>query len=1089
MRNWKLYLFLLFAGMNFSAIKADSVNPLWLRHCAISPDGSTIAFAYMGDIYTVPVGGGTARQLTSYNGYDNYPVWSPDGSQLAFASDRDGSLDVYLVAATGGIPKRLTTNSGAEIPCMFSDAQHVVYRSTGTPTTEDFQFPSGQFYHLYKVALQQGSRPELYSELPMDAPSIGKNGEILYTDVKGYEDPWRKHERSSISRDIWLYDGTSYSKLTDFIGEDRNAVWAADENSFYYLSEQNGTSNVYKRALTAGSVASQMTDYKDNPVRFLTISNNGILCYSYNGQIYTLKDGEQPHLVAVSITADNYSRDVVRTLRSSGASDLALSPKNKEIAFVMNGDVYVTSLDYKTTKQVTQTPEVERNVDFAPDGRSLVYASERGGLWQVYQTSIVNDKEKNFTYSTDLKEENLTNCKETCFQPLYSPDGKKVAFLRNRTELCVLDLKSKKIVTARDGKFAYSYSDGDQNFSWSPNSQWLLTNYIGHGGWNNPDVAVVKADGSELHNLTNSGYSEGNAKWALDGKAMIFDSDRAGYRSHGSWGAESDAYIMFFDVAAYEKFRMTKEELALLDEKEKAEKGLEKKDDKSDDKIAKKAKKVEKELKKDSVKAVMDFKLDLENLDDRTVKLTPYSTNMGDMILSKTGDKLYFVAPYGGASALWEQNLKEGATTLKARNVSGGSLIADSDVKNLYYVSGGGIKKLDLGDGSIKDVAFESFVDTPPYQVKAKEIFEHIWNQEKDKLFDPKMNGADWPAIHANYARFIPYINNGYDLSEMCSEMLGELNVSHTGCRYYPATTALRTASLGLFFDEKYTGDGLKIKEIMDKSPLNTMKTDVTPGCIIEKIDGDTIKANTDYYPLLAGKSDRPTRLTINKNGKRFDVTVKPITAGEESSLLYDRWVKRNEKMVYDLSKGRVAYVHIKSMDGDSYHTLYQKLLNDSNRNKDAVIVDTRHNGGGWLHDDVCILLSGTKYISYEPRGQYVGPDPFNRWTKPSCMMICEDNYSNAHGTPWFYKEMGIGKLIGAPVPGTMTAVWWERIGDGDFVYGIPQVTSVDRRGGILENNQLEPDILIYNTPGEVLTGKDKQLERAVNEMLSITKK
>lgn len=1063
-------------------------EPLWLRHPAISPDGQTIAFAYMGDIYTVPAGGGEARQLTSAEGYDNYPVWSPDGSQIAFASDREGSLDVFLMAATGGVPKRLTTNSGTEIPSLFSDATHVVYRSTGTPTTEDGQFPSAQFFHLYKVSTS-ADRPVLFSELPMDDPSLNSKGQVLYTDKKGYEDTWRKHEMSSITRDIWLYDGTRYQKLTTFGGEDRNAVWAPDGSGFFYLSEQNGTSNIYKRGLEAGAAASRLTDYSGNPVRFLTVATTGKLCYSYDGELYTLVPGGQPQKVKVSITADNYQRNVVRSLRSSGASDIALSPKNKEIAFVMNGDVYVTSLEYKTTKQVTHTAEQERDVDFAPDGRGLVYASERDGLWQVYQSTIVNDKEKNFTYCTDVKEENLTNSKVACFQPKYSPDGKMVAFLRNRTELCVLDLKSKKVTTAMDGKYEYSYSDGDQDFSWSPNSQWLLTNYIGTGGWNNSDVAVVKADGTELHNLTNSGYSEGGAKWVLDGKAMIFQSDRAGYRSHGSWGAESDVYIMFFDVQAYEKFRMTKEELALLDEKEKADKGLDKKDEKSDDKLAKKAKKVAKEVKKDSLKEQKELKLNLENLDDRVVRLTPYSTELGDAVLSKTGDKLYFKAPYKGEMALWEQDLKEQSTSLKAQNAGGGALVADADVKNLYMASGGGIKKIDLSSGASSNVDFEAFVDKQPYEKKATLVFEHIWNQEKDKLYDPQMHGADWPRLHDTYARFLPYINNGYDLSEMCSEMLGELNVSHTGCRYYPATTALRTASLGLFFDESYTGDGLKIKEIMDKSPLAKMKTDVTPGCIIEKIDGQEIKADSDYYPLLAGKAGRATRLTVSKNGKRFDVTLKPIATGEENALLYDRWVKRNEAMVYRLSQGKVAYVHIQSMDADSYHTLYQKLLNDSNRNKQAVIVDTRHNGGGWLHDDVCILLSGTQYIKYVPRGQYVGPDPFNRWTKPSCMMICEDNYSNAHGTPWFYKEMGIGKLIGAPVPGTMTAVWWEHISDGDFVYGIPQVTSVDRRGAILENNQLEPDILIYNTPEEVLAGQDKQLERAVTEMLAAGQK
>ena len=235
------------------------------------------------------------------------------------------------------------------------------------------------------------------------------------------------------------------------------------------------------------------------------------------------------------------------------------------MAFILRGDVYVTSVEYKTTKQITDTPEQERNIDFSPDGRSIVYASERNGLWQIYRASLVNKEDKLFTYANELKEERLTDSNATSFQPRYSPDGKEVAFLENRTTLRVLNLKTKAVRTVMDGKFEYSYSDGDQWFEWSPDSRWLLSGYIGHGGWNNNDVALVNASGNgEIHNLTQSGYTDGGAKWVLGGKAMIWKSDRSGYRSLGSWGSEDDVYIMFLDLDAYERFRMSKEELALV---------------------------------------------------------------------------------------------------------------------------------------------------------------------------------------------------------------------------------------------------------------------------------------------------------------------------------------------------------------------------------------------------------------------------------------------------------------------------------------------------------------------------------------------
>lgn len=260
----------------------------------------------------------------------------------------------------------------------------------------------------------------------------------------------------------------------------------------------------------------------------------------------------------------------------------------------------------------------------------------------------------------------------------------------------------------------------------------------------------------------------------------------------------------------------------------------------------------------------------------------------------------------------------------------------------------------------------------------------------------------------------------------------------------------------------------------------------MTEGCIIEKIDGEKISAGADYYPLLEGKAGRKVLLSVYnpKKGKRFEVTVKAISAGEQSDLLYRRWVRRNEQLVEKLSGGRVAYVHVQGMNSPSFRTVYSELLSEKNRTKEAVIVDTRHNGGGWLHDDLVTLLNGKEYQRFVPRGQYIGSDPFNKWLKPSCVLVCEDNYSNAHGFPWVYKELGIGKLIGTPVPGTMTAVWWERQIDPSIVFGIPQVGCMDMRGEYLENKELQPDIEVYNSPEEMLRGEDRQLEAAVKEML-----
>ena len=1059
-------------------------NPLWMRFSAISPDGNTIAFSYKGDLFTVSSQGGTAHQLTSNAAYDAYPVWSPNGQRIAFASAREGSLDVFIVDKDGGTPKRLTTDSGNETPLCFLDDGTVLFEATIMPTAKSILFAGRSFPQVYQVSAD-GGRARLFSALPMQDLSINARGDILYHDIKGYEDPFRKHHTSSITRDVWLNQNGKFTKLTSFNGEDRTPRWAPDGNAYYYLSEQDGTFNVYKNTVGGGQ-PKQLTRHEKNPVRSLTVANNGTLCYGYNGEIYTLQEGGQPRKVDITIAADVDDKDLIRQIETSGATAISVSPSGKEVAFVMHGDVYVTSVDYKTTKQVTNTPEQERTIDFSPDGRSIVYDSERGGMWQIYQTSIKNKDEKQFTYATDLVEEQLTNTGRTSIQPSYSPDGKSVAFLEDRATLRAVDVKSKAVRTLMDGKYIYSYSDGDVWYEWSPDSRWLLSSYIGEGGWNSQDVALVNASGNgEVHNLTESGYNEGNAKWVLGGKAMIFTSDRAGYRSHGSWGSEDDVYIMFFDLDAYDRFRMTKEEKVLLEEAEK-EKKKEAADKGKNDKTAqKKDNKKKKGAAAEEKPAVPALQFDLDNCRDRIARLTVNSSHLGGAVLSNGGDTLYYQAAFEGGMDLWKHDLRENKTEIVLKGVGSGPMMASKDGKNLFVCTGSGIKKIDLAKGKPEPVNFEANFNYRPYQER-EYIFNHIWRQVKDKFYVEDIHGVDWEGYRDNYKRFLPYINNNYDFRDMLSEMLGELNGSHTGARYNPEGATLKTAALGLFLDDTYQGDGLRVEEVIKRGPFDVKKTGVTPGCIIEAIDGNGIAAGKDYNWMLDGKAGKPIHVTVYNPAtkKRFDVTVKAISKGEQNELLYKRWVDRNRALVDSLSGGQLAYVHVKEMNSESFRTVYRELLSDKNRNRKAVIVDERHNGGGWLHDDLCTLLSGKQYQTFVPHGKAVGVDPYNKWTKPSCVLMCEDDYSNGHGFPFVYKELGIGKLIGTPVPGTMTAVWWETLIDRSLIFGIPQVGCRDMRGNFCENTQLMPDIEVYNTPEDYLNGHDRQLERAVQEMM-----
>jgi len=1078
-------------ALAFSSLMAQE-NPLWLRYPSISPDGKTIAFCYKGDIFLVSSEGGKATQLTTHPAYDTRPVWSPDGKTIAFTSTRDGAMDLFTVPVTGGTPTRLTTFTGAAIPeCFTPDGKHILYRSSITPDQEYGQFPSGS--QIYSIPVT-GGRPEQFLTFEAYNIQFSKTGDkILYHDRKGYEDEWRKHHTSSVCRDIWMYDlkNGKFTNLTNKQVEDRYPVLASDDHTVYFLSERFGDFNVCQMSLNQPEKIKQLTHFSKHPVRFLSRSKEDVLCFAFDGELYTLVPGKQPKKLSISIIADNTEPALSKYTWNNNAQEIAVAPNGKEFAFVIRGDVFVANAEFGTTKRITNTAARERNINFSPDGRSLVYASERDGQWNLYLARIKDKDDSSFAYAREIEEEQLTKGNTACFQPAFSPDGKEVAYLENRTEIKVLDLKNKKSRTVLPARYNYSYADGDQSFEWSPDGRWILAKFFEEGGWQHPDIALVKADGKgEIHNLTNSGYSDFNARWMMGGKAIIWQTDRQGMRSHGSWGAQGDIYALFLDPEAYTEFRMSKEERALNKElkTQQAQKEAEAKKAEAAKKENKKGKAGQKDKQdtlpsKEQNNKLPELNIDLHNLEDRMVRMTINSSNLGDAVLTNDGSKLYYLAAFEKGYDLWVHDFENNSTRILSKMGRGGSLELSKDGKTLYLLSGGQIFTINQGNGQLKSLGYKAEFELKRAEER-KSLFQHVWQQVSDKFYDKDFKGVDWPYYKKAYERFLPYINNDYDFADVLGEMLGELNASHTGARFGGQTSRAGIASLGAFYDKQYEGDGLKISEIMERGPLDLPHTKIKAGVIIRKIDHQEIRQGEDYFPLLEGKAGKRTLLTVYdpQTKKEWEEYIKPISYGTQNGLLYNRWVKQRQHMTDSLSNGEIGYIHVASMNSASFRKAYSEILGRY-RNRKAILVDTRYNGGGWLHEDLIHLLGGKQFATFIPRGQFIGIDPFAQWTKPSAVLISESNYSNAHGFPWAYKELGLGKLIGMPVPGTMTAVWWETMMNG-ITFGIPQVGMKDNQGRILENMQLEPDIQVTNDPANALKGRDLQIEAAVKSLM-----
>tara|TARA_R110000796_G_scaffold162592_3_gene279488 strand:+ start:18320 stop:21550 length:3231 start_codon:yes stop_codon:yes gene_type:complete len=1051
--------------------------PNWLRYPVISPDGSTIVFTYKGDLYKVSSNGGDATQLTFHESHDFMPVFSKDGKTIAFASDRYGNFDVFTMDIRGGEAHRITFHSNDEQPFSFSaDDKSVLFGALRQDLAEHRQYPHGSQSELYSVPAAGGRVDQVFT-FPAEYVQVNKSGsQMVYHDKKGGENEFRKHQNSAIARDIWVYDKKtdSHKMITSYEGEDRQPVYSQDEKSLYFLSEESGNFNVHKLSLDNPSARTQLTNFKTHPVRFLSMGA-GTLSFGYDGELYTMKEGQQPKKLSMNIVTQSKANSDKFVSINGGVGEMAISPNGKEIAFTARGEVFVTSVDGSLTKRITNTPEQESFVTFSPDGKSVVYASERDGRWSIFKTTRIRETEEPFFFAaTLLKEEPLVQNKLDNYLPNFSPDGKKLVFIEGRRTLKVLDLASNNTTTLMTPEDLYHMGDGDQSFSWSPDSKWILFDW--GKTLSNSEILLLAADGSKRVNLTESGYGDSSPKWVNDGKQMIWFSNRDGLKSYATSGSsQRDVYSMFFDQDAWDKYNLSKEDYDLMKEIEKATK----KED-AEDKEKDKDKKDEKEKER-----VKDLTFDWDDMKDRKVRMTIHSSSLGDAVLSKDGDKLYYLARFEKGMNLWSTDLRTRETKMAMKLDAGfGSLTWDKDRKNLYLLSGGRISKIDPESGKREGVDVKGEMN---YDAVAERqyMFDHVYIRTKNVFYEPTFHGIDWELMRKEYAKYLPSIGNSYEFSELLSEMLGELNVSHSGARYSTSiTNADATASLGIFMDYKHKGDGVLITEVIKGGPLDKANLNVTKGMIIEKIDGETIAQNVDVAKYLNRKADQFTLLEIYDPAtkKRQQITMKPISLGAERGLLYDRWVKINEKEVEEKSNGQLGYVHIPGMSDGPYRSIYEDMMGKFSDRK-AVVVDTRFNGGGDLVADLAMFFTGEPFITYATEAKVVGGEPTSRWTKPTLAMFNESMYSDGHCFASGYTDLKIGKTVGMPVPGTCSFAGWEGLPDGGR-WGVVPVSAKNKAGEWMENNQTEPQFKVKLMPGVVDKGRDQQLEKAIEELM-----
>lgn len=1056
----------------------------WLREPALSPDGSALVFTHAGDIYRVDATGGVAIPLTGTGSVESSPRWSPDGSRIAYSSDRNGTLDVYILALEGGPAQRLTYHQADDVVTGFSaDGDAVLFESARYDPPGHAADPHQRRPELYEVPLSGGTPRQVTPIEARQARWDARGQRILYTDSKG-DSFFRKHDDSPFARDIWALDPSTgrHERLTSNPWNDHTPAWDPTGHGFYFLSERSGSLNVWHQSLENGEPnATQVTFHSRHPVRGLDVASNGALAYGFDGEIYVVaegdsrpRSGEDVAPVAIAfLTSDTGDGRVLAEVEGK-VSEFLLAPNDKEIAFVLRGDVFVTSLDFATTRQITRTPGLERDLAFTPDGRGLIYAAERNEQWSIFESRLDDPEERYFHTATLVEEIRLIDgaarsngMRAAVTHPDVAPDGRHVAYLHDWAEVRVFDRKTRQSVSVVPGEANFSIGNDDIQFDWSPDSRYLAVDIQPSGRLFFRNVALVPADGSSAPlDLTRSGYLDARPSWHAEAGLIAWTTARYGPRQHGGHGALLDVHAQFLNQEAFDRFRRSKEDLALDAE---ANPDARKDSDGAGDKSPGQA------VVFEAAGAV-----------ERQARLTIHSSDLADFALTSDASKLYYLSAFEDGYDLWTHDFREKETAkLATLDAKQASLEITADDKTAVVLADGGLSRISLEEDvpavEPVEIAVVMSVDAA---AERRAMLHHVWLTTRDRIYDPAVLAeADWDGMYEHYRAKLPGIDNNADFAELLNEFIGELDVSHAYARY---TREPRepTGALGAALDHISHDNGIRIASVLVPGPLSKASDRVEAGHRIVAVDGQPVGGDRNLYAHLRNRVDQRVRLTLADGRETYDVVLKPVGLDEETQWRHEAWVESRHRLVESLSGGRLGYVYIPEMSDDAYRRVYSDVFG-RHFGKDGIVIDVRDNRGGDLVDWLVQLFTGRQYMWNVPDGRLAQGEPLTEWVKPSVALTNQAAYSDGHCFVAAWQNLEISTLVGTPVTGTCTYAGWETLASGDIRAGTPRLGIKDPEGDWLERKTTYPDVTVYPDPNRIASGEDHMLARAVEVLLN----
>jgi tricorn protease len=1043
-----------------------------------------IVFTYLGDIWTADENGQNIKRVTVNRARDVYPRFSPDGRWIAFSSDRNGNLDVFVVAAEGGDAKQVTFHSADDtVQGWTPDSRQVLFASS---RGDDFMG------RLYTVGLDGGMPRDAGSDMGLYA-AYSPDGRKLAINRKS-QSYWRKFYRGAYQTDVTVMDVSArkFTDVTDFNGMDSWPMWSRDGH-IYFVSdrEDGGLTNIW-RVAESGGKAERVTSFKEGDVRWPAMSADGkVIVFEHDFGIWKLDvSSRKAAPIKLDISAETQENLAEVREFNSQLDNYDLAPSGRRIALSVHGEIFTAPIDQGDLRQITDSAARDKDPQYSPDGRWIAFISDRSGREEIY--IIASDGSGEPQKATDLD--------TLKFNVAWSPNSKEIAFTASDNKLRKYDTETRQTV-----ELASSRHGNINSPNWSPDGKWIAYSKPDHT--RTSDIYLVSSAGGQEHKATFDSYGENNPQFTPDGRKLYFTRNEGVFGGGGGPG-QASAQLHAITLGREERDPSDPEDRPEQSEQDQAGDGP------------------RRTAGPQRSQPPRELNIDWAGLKRRTRQVTRMPFAVSNYAIAPDSRTIVFATtePSGQRNTPVIYSIQEDGRRL-TRIASGGGPGGDDndderprggqgfgggitgfnfsrDGRTLFFRQGNAAYQVTLGGGAggapgaglrsgeaaRRRISFVARVriDRP---AEWAEMFDDAWRTMKYRFYDPEMHGKDWDAMRAKYQPLVQYVGDRQELMNVINEMIGELNASHTGASaggqgLQGART--QTSHLGIDLEADENAGRYRVAHVYEDGPADKDWVKVNVGDYLIALNGKPVKTGDNYWRLLNERLNRKIEMTFNNKPAEegaWKTRIEAISMGAFRQLRYERWVKQRRDMVEKASGGRIGYLHIQSMNQPSLRRFEKELR--ENRAKEALVIDQRWNGGGNIEQELLAILVQRQYQIWQPRGAEAAGRPFAGFFGPKVVLQNWRSASNAEMFPAGFRSLGLGKVIGTPTAGAVIGTGSYSLIDGSTVRTpATGVYLADKKRTNMENYGVPPDILVENTPEDNLAGRDRQLEVAIQELL-----